>query len=57
MAMAKEKDSGDYLFATEMWHHRLLQFEVKEGILKKLFGSSNRIKDVNQKENRQTKIK
>jgi len=26
-AMAKDKDSGEYLFATEVWHRRLLDYE------------------------------
>jgi len=25
--MAKDKDSGEYLFATEVWHRRLLDYE------------------------------
>lgn len=28
-AMAKIKDSEDYLFATELWHKRILEYDVK----------------------------
>jgi len=28
-AMAKIKDSEDYLFATELWHRRILEYNVK----------------------------
>jgi hypothetical protein len=27
--MAKLKDSEDYLFATELWHKRILEYDVK----------------------------
>lgn len=46
MAMAKEKESGEFLWATEVWHSRLLDFESKEGtsngIFKRMFGASTK---------------
>lgn len=44
MAMAKMKKSGEYLWATETWHKRLLEYDVKEGLLKKMFGGSKKSK-------------
>lgn len=35
-AMAKEKSSNEYLFATEIWHRKLLQFEVAKTEPKRL---------------------
>jgi len=37
MAMAKDKDSGEYLWATEMWNQRLLNYDEKHGFLARLF--------------------
>lgn len=37
MAMAKDKDSGKYLWATEMWSQRLLNYDEKHGFLARLF--------------------
>ena len=37
MAMAKDKDSGEYLWATEMWSQRLLNYDEKHGFLARLF--------------------
>ncbi len=41
MAMAKDKDSGEYLWGTEVWHSRLLEYESKDGLFKRLFSNSN----------------
>lgn len=40
MSMAKEKTSGEYLWATEMWHKRLLNFDECPGRLARLFSGS-----------------
>lgn len=37
MSMAREKNSGEYLWATEMWHKRLLNYEEYPGRLARLF--------------------
>ena len=37
MSMAKEKDNGEYFWATEMWHQRLLNYDEKPGPLARLF--------------------
>jgi hypothetical protein len=37
MSMAKEKDSAEYFWATEMWHQRLLNYDEKPGPLARLF--------------------
>ena len=37
MSMAKEKDNGEYFWATEMWHRRLLNYDEKPGPLARLF--------------------
>ena len=37
MSMAKEKSSGHYLWATEMWHKRLLNYYECPGRLAQLF--------------------
>ena len=42
MAMAKEKESGEFLWGTEVWHARLLQYDVKEGLLKRMFKTSRK---------------
>jgi hypothetical protein len=34
-AMAKDKDSGEYLLATEIWHRRLLDYEEKTSTTKR----------------------
>ena len=36
MAMAKDKDTGCYLWATEMWHKKLLDYDTKPGIVARL---------------------
>lgn len=35
MARIKEKDCQDYLWATEMWHERLLNYDESPGRLTK----------------------
>ncbi|KAL7550597.1 hypothetical protein ACHAWF_013818 [Thalassiosira exigua] len=40
MSMAKEKDSQEYLWATEMWHRRLLNYDESPGRLARLFTGS-----------------
>jgi len=42
MAMAKEKISGKFIWATELWHAQLLDYEKKESLLKRLFKSSKK---------------
>ena len=37
MSMAKEKDNGEYFWATEMWHQRLLNYDEKPGPLARFF--------------------
>ena len=44
MAMAKEKESGEFLWGTEVWHARLLEYDVKDGLLKRMFGTSRKSK-------------
>jgi hypothetical protein len=41
MAMAKKKDSGEFLWGTEVWHARLLEYESKDGLLKRFFSNGN----------------
>ncbi|KAL3781224.1 hypothetical protein HJC23_003541 [Cyclotella cryptica] len=42
MSMAREKCSGEYLWATEIWHKRLLNYDVSPGRLSRFFsGTSN----------------
>jgi len=48
MAMAKEKESGKYLWGTEVWHARLLDYDCKQGILKRMFASNRRNKTNNE---------
>lgn len=45
MAMAKEKGSGEYLWATEMWHKRLLNYEEKPGRVARLFSPRSKKSD------------
>lgn len=45
MAMAKEKSSGKYLWGTEMWHKRLMNFNEKPGLVARLLS----FKQVNRK--------
>ncbi|KAL9183693.1 hypothetical protein ACHAXT_004549 [Thalassiosira profunda] len=40
MSMAKEKDSQEYLWATELWHRRLLVYEARPGRLARFFCES-----------------
>lgn len=40
MSMAKEKDSNEYLWATEMWHKRLLNYDESPGRLARFFAFS-----------------
>jgi hypothetical protein len=42
MAMAKEKETGIYMWATEMWHKRLLEFDRKPGIVARLFSKKEK---------------
>ena len=42
MAMAKDKDTGNYLWATEMWHKKLLDYETKPGVVARLISRENR---------------
>jgi len=42
MAMAKEKKSGEYLWATEMWHKRILNFDQKPGLVGRFFASRSK---------------
>jgi uncharacterized membrane protein len=37
MSMAMEKSSGKYLWATEIWHRRLLIYDEKPGRLSQMF--------------------
>lgn len=39
LAMAKDKSSGEYLWATEMWHKRLLNYEETPGRLARWIGN------------------
>lgn len=39
MSMAKEKDSQAYLWATELWHKRLLNFDESPGRMARFFSS------------------
>ena len=41
MAMAKDQKTGDYLWATEMWHKNLIEYDLKGGLLSRVFGSSS----------------
>ena len=45
-AMAKEKSSGDFIFATEIWHKRLLEFEVvkEKGVIARSLSRKKRKK-------------
>ena len=45
MSMAREKDSQEYLWATEMWHKRLLDYDVSPGRLARFFSSSKSAPD------------
>lgn len=40
MSMAKEKDSQEYLWATEMWHKRLLNYDENPGRLARFFSGA-----------------
>ena len=40
MSMAKYKSRGEYLWATEIWHKRLLNYDERPGGLSKLFSRS-----------------
>jgi hypothetical protein len=37
MSMAKDKSTGEYLWATEIWHHRLLKYDERPGGLSRFF--------------------
>jgi len=42
MAMAKDKCSDTYLWGTEMWHKRLINYDEKpSGLVARLFGMSS----------------
>ena len=43
--MAKDKESEAYLFATEMWHRRLLEYEVKTVTTRRFFSKHSRQKE------------
>lgn len=45
MSMAREKDCQEYLWATEMWHKRLLDYDVSPGRLARFFSSSKSAPD------------
>lgn len=47
MSMAKEKDTGEYLWATEMWHQRLLDWAVGSPgrFFARLFASKSQTED------------
>lgn len=40
MSLAKDKDTQEYLWATEMWHKRLLDYDESPGRLARWFSSS-----------------
>jgi hypothetical protein len=40
MSMARDKNSGQYLWATELWHKRLLDFDETPGRLARFFSGS-----------------
>ncbi len=50
MAMAKEKESDEYLWGTEVWHKGLLKKETtkKKGVLSKMFSTSKSPKKKNE---------
>lgn len=56
MSMAKEKDSQEYLWATEMWHKRLLDFDESPGRLARFFSSSKLATDTISVTERETEV-
>ena len=51
MAMAKDQKTGDYLWATEMWHKNLIEYDLKGGLLSRVFGSSSKSSSKRSKKN------
>lgn len=39
MAMAKDKSTGEFLWATEMWHKSLIEYDIQPGFISKFLGS------------------
>eukprot|EP00592_Proboscia_alata_P008141 CAMPEP_0194367070 /NCGR_PEP_ID=MMETSP0174-20130528/15173_1 /TAXON_ID=216777 /ORGANISM="Proboscia alata, Strain PI-D3" /LENGTH=350 /DNA_ID=CAMNT_0039142639 /DNA_START=79 /DNA_END=1131 /DNA_ORIENTATION=+ len=45
LAMARDKETGNYLWATEMWHERLLHIDQKPRMMARILSSSRDDKD------------
>ncbi|KAL7541351.1 hypothetical protein ACHAXR_010849 [Thalassiosira sp. AJA248-18] len=46
MSMAREKDGQEYLWATEMWHKKLLNFDESPGRLARFFSSKSQDENI-----------